>query len=90
VCGCLSSDFVRAKGPATAWRPLAGLIRSIKAPSVCKHIPDKRALENALVSDGFEELASGFQAATAGADDPVDAIARPIASSPVGTRASTG
>ena len=29
----------------------------IKAPSLYKHLPDKQALEAALISDGFEEMA---------------------------------
>src|SRR3954468_3734677 len=48
----------------------------IRAPSIYKHLPDKQALENALVSDGFEEQAGLFEAAVAGTDDPVAAIAR--------------
>lgn len=30
----------------------------IRAPSIYKHLPDKQALENALISDGFEEIAT--------------------------------
>jgi AcrR family transcriptional regulator len=36
---------------------------SIKAPSLYKHVPDKRALEAALISDGFAELAAAFERA---------------------------
>jgi AcrR family transcriptional regulator len=32
----------------------------IRAPSLYKHLPDKRALEAALISAGFEELAATF------------------------------
>jgi AcrR family transcriptional regulator len=35
----------------------------IRAPSLYKHLPDKRALEAALISAGFEELAGAFEAA---------------------------
>jgi AcrR family transcriptional regulator len=35
----------------------------IRAPSIYKHLPDKRALEAAIISDGFEELAAQFEAA---------------------------
>lgn len=47
----------------------------IKAPSLYKHVPDKQSLENAIVSDGFEELAGRFEAVVAGARDPLAAIA---------------
>jgi AcrR family transcriptional regulator len=47
----------------------------IRAPSIYKHLPDKRALEAALVSDGFEELAAAFAAAVDGAPDPLGALA---------------
>jgi AcrR family transcriptional regulator len=47
----------------------------IKAPSLYKHLSDKQALENAIVSDGFEEQADRFEAALAGAADPLAAIA---------------
>jgi AcrR family transcriptional regulator len=32
----------------------------IRAPSIYKHLPDKQALENALISAGFEESAELF------------------------------
>src|SRR5262245_9259153 len=34
----------------------------IRAPSLYKHLPDKQALENALISAGFEEVADRFDA----------------------------
>ena len=46
----------------------------IRAPSIYKHLPDKRALENALISAAFEEQAVAFEAALA-EDDPIGAIA---------------
>lgn len=45
----------------------------IRAPSLYKHFPDKQALENILVSDGFVELAEVFESARA-ADDQVGAL----------------
>ena len=33
---------------------------SMRAPSLYKHLPHKRALESALISSGFEELAAVF------------------------------
>ena len=47
----------------------------IRAPSIYKHLPDKQALENALISAGFEEQADAFEAALRGADDPLGALA---------------
>jgi AcrR family transcriptional regulator len=46
----------------------------IRAPSIYKHLPDKQSLENALISDGFVEMAECFEAALE-TDDPVGAIA---------------
>ena len=47
----------------------------IRAPSIYKHLPDKQALENALISATFEEQAARFEAAVAGAGDPIAALA---------------
>jgi AcrR family transcriptional regulator len=46
----------------------------IRAPSLYKHFPDKQALENALISDGFVELAEASEPALA-AGDQVGALA---------------
>lgn len=46
----------------------------IRAPSIYKHLPDKRALENALISAGFEEMAAAFAAAVKDADDSIGAL----------------
>src|SRR5215471_18878131 len=46
----------------------------IRAPSLYKHFPDKQALENALVSEGFVEMAEMFEPALA-SGDPVGALA---------------
>jgi AcrR family transcriptional regulator len=39
----------------------------IKAPSLYKHLPDKTALEAAIIATGFEEAAARFEDAVAGA-----------------------
>jgi AcrR family transcriptional regulator len=39
----------------------------IKAPSLYKHLPDKTALEAAIIATGFEEAAARFEAAVDGA-----------------------
>jgi AcrR family transcriptional regulator len=36
----------------------------IRAPSIYKHLPDKQALEAALISAGFEEWAEAFKGET--------------------------
>jgi AcrR family transcriptional regulator len=49
----------------------------IRAPSLYKHVPDKRALEAALISDGFAEVADRFAGAVAAAPDaPLEALGR--------------
>jgi AcrR family transcriptional regulator len=60
---------------ALSMRRLADRL-GIRAPSIYKHLPDKRALENAVVSAAFEEQAELFERAVAEADDPATAIAR--------------
>ena len=47
----------------------------IRAPSLYKHFPDKKALEAAIVSTGFELQAEAFEVAVDGADDRLEAIA---------------
>jgi AcrR family transcriptional regulator len=46
----------------------------IRAPSLYKHLPHKGALETAIIADGFAEAAAAFEAAVAGADDPLAAF----------------
>jgi len=58
---------------ALSMRLLAARL-GIRAPSLYKHFPGKQALENALVSDGFVEMADAFEPALA-ADDQVGALA---------------
>ena len=48
----------------------------IRAPSIYKHLPDKDALEAAIISTGFEEQAALFEAALEHSDDPLGALAR--------------
>jgi AcrR family transcriptional regulator len=47
----------------------------IRAPSLYKHVPDKAALEAAIVATGLEEAAAAFEAAVDGAPDPLAALA---------------
>lgn len=48
----------------------------IRAPSIYKHLPDKRSLEAAIISVGFELQAAAFEHALSGAKDPLDTLAR--------------
>jgi AcrR family transcriptional regulator len=47
----------------------------IRAPSIYEHLADKRALEAAIISRGFELQAAAFEAAVGDADDPTAALA---------------
>ena len=47
----------------------------IRAPSIYKHLADKEALEVAVIADGLREFAERCEAAVAGADDPLAALA---------------
>src|SRR5215212_9595504 len=46
----------------------------IRAPSLYKHLPDKAALETAIIAAGFEDAATAFEAAVDGAADPLTAF----------------
>ena len=47
----------------------------IQAPSIYKHLDGKEALEAAVISQGFVELAEVFEDAEAGSADPLEAFA---------------
>jgi AcrR family transcriptional regulator len=47
----------------------------IQAPSLYKHLPDKTALEAAIIATGMEEAATAFEAAVAAATDALPALA---------------
>jgi AcrR family transcriptional regulator len=61
-------------GEALTMRRIATAL-GIRAPSLYKHLPDKEALEAALVAEGFEESAELFERAVEGAERPLQAIA---------------
>jgi AcrR family transcriptional regulator len=68
-------ELLEAEGPeGLSMRRLADRL-GIRAPSIYKHLPDKEALEAAIISAGFELQADAFAAALEGADDPLTAIA---------------
>ena len=47
----------------------------IRAPSIYKHLPDKQALEAAIISAGFEFQAEAFEHALKDSEDPLGALA---------------
>jgi AcrR family transcriptional regulator len=59
---------------ALSMRQLAARV-GIRAPSIYRHLPDKAALEAAVISATFEEQAAMFEAALDGAADPLAALA---------------
>ena len=69
-------ELLEEEGPGgLSMRRLAERV-GIRAPSIYKHLPDKDALEAAIISVGFELQAGNFEDALKGADDPLGAIAR--------------
>ena len=68
-------DLLETGGPyAVTMRAIAERL-GIRAPSLYKHVPDKAALEAAIIADAFVEQAAMFAAAVDGADDPLGALA---------------
>jgi AcrR family transcriptional regulator len=67
-------ELLEEEGPdALSMRRLAERL-GIRAPSIYKHLPDKQALEAALISAGFEEAAARFEEAVRGADEALPAL----------------
>ena len=67
--------LLEEEGPkALTMRRLAERL-GIRAPSIYKHFPGKQALESALISVAFEQVAALFAAAIADAEDPAGALA---------------
>lgn len=69
-------EIVEEQGAGALSMRRLGERLGIRAPSIYKHVPDKQALENALISTTFEEQAVVFEAALASAHDPLGAFAR--------------
>ena len=68
-------ELLEREGPrALSMRRVAQSL-GIRAPSIYKHLPDKDALEAAIISTGFEEQAALFEAAIENSDDPLGALA---------------
>ena len=68
-------ELLEAEGPGgLSMRRVADRV-GIRAPSIYEHVPDKRTLEAAVISVGFERQAAAFEAAVEDAADPLAAIA---------------
>ena len=68
-------ELLEAEGPeGLSMRRVAERV-GIRAPSIYKHLPDKQALEAALISAGFVEWAEVFEAAV-GESEPLAALTR--------------
>lgn len=67
--------LLEEEGPAgLSMRRVAERV-GLRAPSLYKHLPDKGALEAAIVSEALAEQADAFAAAVAGSDDPLGSLA---------------
>lgn len=67
-------ELLEAEGAAALTMRRVADALGIRAPSLYKHLPDKAALEAAIIADGFEEAAALFEAKTDGAADPMGAL----------------
>jgi AcrR family transcriptional regulator len=64
-------ELLEQQGPAAlTMRRLADRL-GIRAPSLYKHLPDKAALEAAIIATGFEDAAAAFEQALDGATEPL-------------------
>jgi AcrR family transcriptional regulator len=71
----VARELLEQEGPAAlTMRRLAERL-GIRAPSLYKHLPDKAALEAAIIATGFEDAAAVFEHAVDGAADPLAAFA---------------
>jgi len=71
----VARDLLEREGPgALTMRRIAGEL-GIRAPSLYKHYPDKRALEAAVVAEGLTEFGLVMAAASARGDNPVRSMA---------------
>jgi AcrR family transcriptional regulator len=70
----VARDLLDEEGPeGLSMRRIAARL-GIQAPSLYKHLPDKQALESAIISTVFEEEAADFERALE-SDDPLRALA---------------
>ncbi len=71
-----AAAILEESGPdAVTMRAIADRL-GIRAPSLYRQFPDKRAIEVALIAGGFDDQAAAFEAATKTDEPPARAIAR--------------
>jgi AcrR family transcriptional regulator len=58
---------------AVSMRVVAGRL-GVRAPSLYKHLPDKGAMENAMIAIGLRRQGAAMEEAASGADDPLWAV----------------
>ena len=76
--------LLEEEGPeALTMRRLAGRV-GLRAPSLYKHLPDKAALEAAIIATGLEEAAAAFEQAVEGADGGTGGVAGAMAGNGAG------
>jgi AcrR family transcriptional regulator len=68
--------LLEAEGAEALTMRRVAQVLGIQAPSLYKHLPEKAALEAAIIADGLREAAAAFEAATDGAPDPMGALVR--------------
>jgi AcrR family transcriptional regulator len=69
-------ELLEEEGPdGLSMRRVAERI-GIRAPSIYKHLPDKQALEAAIISVGFELQADAFENVLQNAEEPLATLAR--------------
>src|SRR5471030_1292324 len=72
----IALELLEEEGPdGLSMRRLAERI-GIRAPSIYKHLPDKHALEAAIISVGFELQADACERALEGAEDQLGSLGR--------------
>jgi AcrR family transcriptional regulator len=69
-------ELLEQEGPDGLSMRKLGERLGIRAPSIYKHVPDKQALEAAIISVGFERQADVFEVAVEGAADLLGALAQ--------------
>ncbi|MFL5844438.1 MAG: TetR/AcrR family transcriptional regulator [Solirubrobacteraceae bacterium] len=70
----VARTVLASEGPGALTMRRVAQELGIQAPSIYKHLADKQALENALISAAFEEQAALFETAL-GEPDPIAALA---------------
>ncbi len=71
----VARELLESQGPqAVTMRGIAARL-GIRAPSLYKHYPDKRALEAAIIAGALRDFGDAMEAALAGEANPVRALA---------------